>query len=207
MQKKVIILVSLALIVLFGIAVWQTVGRIGKTKVIVVVSPADSQVTLDGKKVKSGVLYVSSGKHSFAASRQFFDSNSETTNVSSEKTITLVLVANSSEGQAIIENTPGETERRQELVSTAAKNRGDQALETNPFISFLPVQNYVLGESYQIDYGPPSKGTNQPIILITAATPSLRQSALGYIKDLGYNPADMNLVFKNIATGFGTGDN
>lgn len=207
MQKKVFILVSAALILLFVIAVWQSVGRIGKTKIVVVVSPADSQVTLDGNKVKSGALYVSSGEHSFAASRQFFDSSSETTKVSSGKAVTLVLAPNSSEGQAIIENTPGEIERRQALVSTAANNRGSQAVATNPFVSSLPIQNYVLGESYRIDYGPPSQGTNQPLVLITAATPNLRESALGYIKDLGYNPADMNLVFKNVTTGFGAGDN
>lgn len=207
-QWSLIALVAVCLLAFWLIGL--SVSRAGKIKVKISASPADSKITIDGKKSGGGTAYVSPGEHTFSISRPPFDNASQKANISSGKndqSIILIAPATSTQAKLWLNAHPKDYTERQALASKDANSTGAAAQAANPFISRLPLTNYVLGESYSIDLGPPPAGSTQPMIYVSASSPSLRASALAYIKVAGYNPANMNIVFTNVTTGFGRGNN
>jgi hypothetical protein len=207
-MKKFWSIGGVVFLVFVGYLAILAISRTGKVKITVSASPSDSILRIDGKKAPLGNIYVPPGSHKFEITHQDFETATITKSIDSAgQSISLVAPADSQQSRDWLSKHPQESDLRQNLVATAAKDRGQSANEANPFISQLPVTNYILGEGYSIDFGPPKSGSDQPKIYITAGTPSLRLSALGYIKAAGYNPADMDITFVNVTTGFGRGDN
>lgn len=73
MRKKILIIGAVLALALVAWALFSAGQRQGKIRVSVLAAPVDSKITMNGKAVKAGSLYVSPGEHVFKAVREHFN--------------------------------------------------------------------------------------------------------------------------------------
>ncbi|HSX29884.1 MAG TPA: hypothetical protein VLE73_04980 [Candidatus Saccharimonadales bacterium] len=130
-----------------------SVSRMGKQPIIIVASPADSRITIDGKAGKTGTVYVSTGKHTIKATRQYFSDTSVTFNTadikkSNDKKVYVILPSNSPEGDKYIQTHSEEGSIRGYVGGKQYNDTVDTTFQKYPVLAQLPINNI----DYTIDY-------------------------------------------------------
>lgn len=73
MRKKILVVGVVLTLVFMAWALFSAVQRQGKIKVSVLAAPVDSKITMNGKIIKAGWLYVTPGEYNFKAAREHFN--------------------------------------------------------------------------------------------------------------------------------------
>lgn len=204
-------LLIIGIVLLFGIAflVWYfTSGGGAKIKTEIYVAPSDSTVTMDGKPIKAGPVSIKKGKHTFTASRQYFESvtkNIDTASLTGTKTIYLGLRPNDPRGQAFLDAHPEEMMRYERISGAEFSALQDKLMKDYPITTQLPYQTV----DYKIDYDV-SKDKQDIVFLVkffmpNALTPGsnlynkellrLKAEALKYLKDNGVDTNKAKITF------------
>lgn len=209
MQRNLLIIrwgivgISCVLFVFMFVIILNSVGHHGKTKLTVQVAPEDSTITINGTVKKARILYLNPGTYKIAATKDGFTSDNATIALQKgHPQITQLLpIPSSSQAQTWLRNHP-DIQAEREKIAGDRENSSQALLNTiYPLINKLP-QTF---SSYSISYDPSIKYPEDPnhiAILIQAPTPDTRQQALQWIRSLGYNPADYEIVFSDIFNPF-----
>jgi hypothetical protein len=198
--KLAITAVLLVIVALIAYGIYAQVSKAGKIQVAVSVAPNDATVTMDGKTISTGNIYLEPNKYyTFSASKNGY------TTKSTKEYIT------STENFVGIELVPsgGTTDwSKQDLTpylqveqqgGAAADKKGQALTDKYPIINNLPIQNYIYTIGYIAD---PSDPSNNSIILTIDAAQGYRNGAIQAIRDLGYDPSKYKIEFDNYKNPF-----
>ncbi|HEV7454146.1 MAG TPA: hypothetical protein VGO07_02700 [Candidatus Saccharimonadales bacterium] len=199
-QKLAIVVVAvIVLVITVVLLVIPPIQHRGKLAVHVFVLPKDSTLTLDGKKVRDGTVYMSSGKHTLKASRQYFDSVSkdiDTAKIDLKQPIYMMPRPTSKLALDWLGNHPDEQQKR-EAAASFEVDKQQSELAKNPLIDKLPYT--AAGIEYIIDYDAEtaSDGSVTVTIIIKANTSDAQNSALQWIRDQGVDPNTLRISFQS----------
>lgn len=196
--RRKIWLVIISIILLSLVIGAAMLARSYPSKVTIEVSPADSVVTINGKKRGQGTINVRPGTYSIVASRQDFATQSKSISVVKGETkyVGLLLVSNSPattnwyiDHPADAKKLEGISSKNFDLVSAEQTNR-------YPLIKSLPLIDQV----YRIDYGRSLVHSDDPIaiaIYIKYYSEGGKQQALEWLKFKGYSPENLEIIYVN----------
>lgn len=177
-----------------------TISRQNKTAINVAIFPSDAQVTIDNQKINPGTIYLKQGTYDVKASRDGFKSYTTTLTVSpSTRTYTISLESNSQEGDEWVTSHQNDLQHIRELGEKASEESGKAFNDRNPIAMKLPYRTLLYTIGYQAD---PSDPSGNSIILTIDAPEGYRQSALYRIRQLGYDPTDFTIIFRNYENPF-----
>lgn len=203
MKKQLIIGVVIVLAAGVGFGVVSYLNYLkhrGKTAVVVRVSPSDAEVTIDGQRYPSEkTIYLEPKLYDFKATRQFFEEVStsvEITRDDHDREVVLILGAKSNEAKNYLRDHPSEQALRESLGGQLANEQGQAARDKTPLVDLLPF----IDREFTIDYGPSVQSPDDPTaiaITITSTSEASKQDALAWIKFKGYDPAGLEIIYKN----------
>lgn len=201
MTKKtgVILLAGILLIFTIYLAM-TTIGHTGKTAISLSAFPDDMTITIDGKNVKVGTLYFAPGTYRLEAKKQGYDSYAKTIVLDKDKqTIAIILTPNSEEAFEYGNKNEAAYRKVQAQGEVAAAEAGKLFSKLNPITKDLPYRTFFYSLGYRMDQADPSGNS---IILEIDAAEGYRQSAIYRIRQLGYDPTDFTINFRDYENPF-----
>jgi hypothetical protein len=201
-QKLITILgiaaIVILVLVLFVIPYFQ---HRGKVALKVTVLPKDSTLFVDNKKVRAGRVYLTPGKHSLKATRQYFSDATksiDTTKIDTKETIYLMPKPNSDKAFEYLEGHPEEQQQREAAESAAVQKQQSQ-LSKYPIISQLPYT--AAGFEYTIDYDTTTddNGNIKLSFVVSIQNDDARAEALQWFKDHNTDPSTLNITFQGVS--------
>lgn len=194
----VIVLVLLVLTVAYFS--FTQVTRSGKNAILIDIFPTNARITIDNQKVSRGTVYLEPGTYSIKASQEGFKEYSDILVVdSSMKTYVMTLVPDSEEAEKIYEDQKDEYARVRKLSEQAVRESGEYFHKRNPIVSKLPYRSFIYTIGYRMDQSDPSGNS---IIIEIDAHEGYRQAALYKIRELGYDPTDLTINFRDYENPF-----
>lgn len=202
MNKKLIATTTVffGTLILALIAYFLTTN-IGKNQVAIYTLPTDASITIDGKSSVSGINYLTAGEYSIRVERRGFAPQTIVKQiVDSENTPVIVaLEPVSDEGRKWLEDNSEAAAEFESKAGAAANTEGELFEQKNPIVKELPYKNYLFTIGYRVD---PKDPSGQSIILEIDAPEVYRQQALTQIYNLGYDPTDYSINFRNFRNDF-----
>ena len=176
------------------------VNNLGKTPLVLSAFPNDMNITINGKAVKTGTIHLAPGTYPLEAKKDGYDSFYKTLTVKETKqTVAIILTPNSEESFEY--GRKNEAAYRKVLAQSevAAAEAGKLFNERNPITKNLPYKTFFYSVGYRMDRTDPSG--NSIIIEIDAAE-GYRQAAIYRIRQLGYDPTDFTINFRDYENPF-----
>jgi hypothetical protein len=192
------VVVAMALIVFIFILGLQSKDKTSAIDVRSAV-PTDANVTIDSQKVNSnGKVAVKPGQHTVTAKRNGF--SDKIVNVSVKmgetKTVRLLMSPNSEVGRQWLRDHPTAALEFEAQQGQEFNQNSENTTAKNPLISYLPEVH----PTWRVDYGASVKSPNDPyavaIIITYGGSDIDKQNALDWIKSLGLNPDDYEIIYQ-----------
>lgn len=182
-KSKLRLIAAIALIFGTFFMIWYfAFGPGGRASIEIFVAPSDAKVTMDGKPINAGMVSIKPGKHTFEASRQYFDSIKKevnTADLGASKTIYLALYPNSPEGRAFLAANPDEQMRYERVSGAEFSALQRKLLDEYPVTTKLPYETL----EYEVDYDVTAAG--DVVFLVTFYLPNaIRPGTDAYKQEL-----------------------
>lgn len=202
-QLKKVIYIAVGVLAL-ALVVWVFILGLqsrDKTATIEIQSavPNDAKVTIDGSSVGSNSKNgVTPGKHTVVAKRNGFEDKTQEVEVKQGETkiIRLLMTPNSQVGYDWMRAHPDLAVEYEAMVGREFDEQATKTADANPLIPYLPE----IHPTWRVDYGKSVKFPNDPnkvAIIITYGGAEIdKQNALDWIKSIGFNPADYEIIYK-----------
>lgn len=193
-KKKVITTVLLFVAVLM---IWTgiiIVGRIGKIATTLAVVPSDATITINGNKTGSGTQWLPAGKYEIIAQKDGFATQKKTINVTGakkENVAAMSLTPESDKAKEWAKEHEKDYSNNERYGAIEANNEGQYFTDTNPITTKLPYKD----PYYTIGYVP--NNDNSVDLTISTESPRYRFYAVEKIRELGYDPTDFRIIFKD----------
>lgn len=200
-HKRTIIIVSVLLFVVM--AIWLTatyVSRIGKIGVTIAAVPSDATVTINGHSVGNGTKWVTAGTYTISAKKDGYASRSKTVTVTDSKkqnAVALALTPQSDEAKKWADTHADQYKANEEYGAIEARINGDYFRAKNPVTTVLPYTD----PYYEIGYTQTGETTLD--ITISTTSPRYRYFAIQKFRELGFNPSDFKIEFKDFKNPLG----
>lgn len=199
-QAKLLVVAGILIVGILGLSVASFLRHKDKVGVKVVVLPADSVLAVDNVPTKAGTIYLTKGKHTLVATRQYFTAVTKTIDFSqydSSKTLYLLPLPDSDKALQYLSQHP-EVQAQREAASGDEAAQEQQQLSKNKLIPFLPYTGPA--SSYVVDYGSSTQkdGISKLTIYIEADTEEAKQDALNWIKSKGVNPGTLTIIYQSL---------
>ncbi len=177
-----------------------------RIEVEIYVVPSDAQVTMDGEPVKAGLVRIPAGRHTFTATREYFETVTlevNTDDLPDPKAVYLGLYPNSPEGEAYLAAHPEEQDRYEKISGAEFSALQDKLYSQHPITAELPYRT----TDYKIDYDITidQKIFYQVTLYPVATTPGTdlykqqlqqyKAAALDWLKDNGVDPSNADIRF------------
>jgi hypothetical protein len=161
------------------------------------VSPKSASITIDNKKAKSGENRVTEGKHEIKIKKSGFKSESKAVDIKIGDKIYEGFALSPQESKVAnwYKEHPEDEKLAEGIQSHTYDFTSSEALKNNSFLQVLPLTIYGPSGPIKISSGLPLEGSTQPAVYVSASSPADRQSALGWMRNNGYNPANMDIFF------------
>lgn len=203
-RKRGIILFGALLIFLalwvFGYLLLTKKNHEGKVGVTISTVPSDATTTIDGKGFKNGTFYFEPGLHEVKVSKEGFATYSSTPYFDETKRLVVVILqAESTEAKEWVKNNQSKQYGAQVLAQRDTIASGEAITKKNPIITKLPYKTFQYSIGYTVDSTDPS---GKSIIVTIYANESYRQSAINRIRQFGFDPTDLNILFKDYENPF-----
>lgn len=196
-------LISLVFVVLIAIVagayliIEQSRSGISSTVYIV---PADAVATIDGQPLKPGNQKIPAGDHDIVVRKYGFTDYQQTTTINDTRTtIDVALIPESGEAIAWAEANADLYRLKESRASKLLSQSGKAFSDDNPIVSHLPIDNMVYTIGYRRASSDP---TSNAIIIEIDAIKGYRNGAIQKIKDLGFNPAEFTITFRDYRNPF-----
>ncbi len=201
-RKIVIILIVVftLLILITSVFIFLKIKEQNGIKVSINVAPIDSNIIIDDKKNGiNGINYLSAGKHKVIFKRSGFSNQEQniTVGANNNKTILMTLVPNNSEGTNYYNSHKDDFMEIESLGSQQFLETGKIISQNYPLVNELPIDANI----FRIDYGASKKYPNEPTktaIYISSSNPTDKFAAIKNIYEMGYDPSDYEIIFKDI---------
>jgi len=199
--KWPIIALTVLLVGLIGYSLYISTTRAGKEPVEVYAVPSDTTITANGQPISRGTAYLLPGTYTIEAKRGGFADYKDTITVteSNKQVIDIALEGVSESALQWVKDNQKLYLEREGRGGTRAQEKGELFTQANPITSKLPYRNILYTIGYKLD---PSDPNEMSITLEIDAGPGYRQGALQKIRDLGYDPTDFKINFKNYESPF-----
>lgn len=202
MNKKIIILGLLitATIAIITYTTYVSVSRDNKVAVKLDIFPSTATITINGKEISRGTNYLDTGIYNIKATQDGFTDFSNTLDVNIATTAYAIsLEPVSDEAKKWFDDNQKEYLRVRELSESSRLERNKYFADKNPIASKLPYKSFIYTIGYQLDASDP---TENSILITIHASEGYRQSALYRIRQLGYDPTDLNIIFRDYENPF-----
>lgn len=204
MDKRIRLLIIIVVLLIAGFIAWEislSVSRRGLDKVTVQALPDDSKISMDGQSITNGTHYITPGVHTFKATRQYFDPDTEKINTADYKngdTLYLLPAASSQQALDWLSKHPDVQQARESAAGTVAEKLQEKLLAEYPIIKQLPTFNSHYKIDYSTDGGKLSfQITLYPIIngpndygQYKSQLQQYKDEALQFLKDNHINPSN-----------------
>ena len=198
--KIILILLSLAMlsaIVYFAII---SIDRSGKTPVIISSFPEDAVITINDTSIKTGTTYLTPGTYQLKVTKGGYDTYSRTVILEKTKqTLAIILIPNSDEAFEYGKKNEAAYRKAQAQGEIAAAEAGKVFSERNPITKDLPYKTFFYSVGYRMDQTDPSGNS---ILIEIDAMEGYRQAAIYRIRQLGYDPTDFTINFRDYENPF-----
>ena len=193
-KKRIILAIALFLIISITWVVVTFVGRIGKLPVVVAVVPSNATVTIDNQRYGNGTQWLKPGTYKVTVSKDGFATSNESTVVTDKKSQNVVAVslkAESDEAKKWATEHQKEYSSNEQYGAIEASTDGKYFADTHPITTKLPFNDPYFTIGYTVD--------EDNSVTLTVATPSPRYRfyAVEKIRQLGFDPTDFKIVFKD----------
>ena len=202
--KRKRVFTILGLVIVAALMVWGIVSHQRNAQltagVTIQVTPEDSIVTLNGKKVPTNNIEpvkVKPGTYKAVASRKGFADYTQTLTLKKGQTTYFgaMLISNDSSTANWYANHPADQKQVETISGKLFNQSAQNELAQTPLIQYLPF----IDLQYRIDYGVSVAHPNDPNavgIYITYYSPQGLDQALAWIKFKGYDPSKLELIEK-----------
>lgn len=200
--KQVGILAACAVLVgLLLYSVYTSIDRSNKISLEIDFVPNDAAVYINERKVGRGTIYLDPGTYKVTASRDgfsdFVDSSLIVNNDSPKRFYAIKMRADSDEARKWLADNQEAVNRITKLGYKALDERNVYLSERNPITKHLPYKNFLYSIGHHADPANPDD-----IIIDIDAPEGYRQAALYKIRELGDDPTDLNIVFREYENPF-----
>lgn len=198
---KIIISITVVAVVVVGVyLISVSIYRSDKTKVTVNVVPDTAEITFNDQRISNGVQYLEPGYYKVKINHDGFLPHEESVEIGqAPQIVNIALTPDSDEASAWLSENEEQYLGYEQLAGQQAIREGAIVAEKNPIISKLPFRNLLFTIGYRADT---SDSTGQSIIVEIDAVKGYRQSAINQIDNWGYDPAELNINFRNYQNPF-----
>jgi hypothetical protein len=194
--KKIVLGFGVLIGFVILLAIANGFSHTGKTAITLEIAPSIATSTIDGKQVHGGIVYISKGEHTLTVDLADFTSKSQTFTVSSQaQSINLALQPANATGRKLLTDNPAYQLQREAIGGE--QKAALQAQAETPLISKLPYTD--ITGPFQIDYGQSPTRKGGTVIIINNSAPIGRVHALDWIRQQGYDPANLEIQFADFA--------
>lgn len=180
-----------AVFILYSVVL--AITRLGEVKVSIETLPRNAGVSIDGKLLRRDVVYLRPGEYTFSASAEGWANTTQTLEVKKGTKVILLPEPRSEEVKNWLKDHPDIQLKREELGGKSFAIKSEQAVQKNPLIGLLPYSQS--SPPFRIDFGLSKERKGDIFLLITDSSPNGRQAALKWIRQQGYDPTDLEIVF------------
>ncbi|MDB5183734.1 MAG: exported protein of unknown function [Candidatus Saccharibacteria bacterium] len=202
-KRRIVIVCVVIFALIIGGAIYTYAIRQGKTGVVVSAVPSDAQITFNGQSEGNGTDWVKDGSYTVTAKKDGYQTLTKTVLVSGDKpqnVVALSLTASSDDAKKWANNHADDYQKNEEYGAIEANVNGQYFSSLNPITSKLPFQDPYFTIGYI------TNNDNVSITLtITTPSPRYRFYAVEKIRQLGYDPTDFKIVFKDFKNPLVTG--
>ena len=201
MNKRIIsilIFLSSLIILTYGIVIYTS--RINMVPVFLLVSPNKAEITVENKKIiGSQVIYLKPGIYDFKAFRDGFKSETVHVEVKKNKPLRIVfsLIPTTQEAIKELKSSSSKSAEIDKITTDKLVNEQKALEDANPIIKKLPIKNLIYSIGYRLDPNIPNS-----IIVEIDTIEGYRNAAINKIKEQGFDPSKLNIVFRNYANAF-----
>lgn len=189
---------KIAGIALLVICIWWGIAtfidRNGKIPVVVSVVPSDATVLFDSNNEGNGTHYLPAGSYTVTVRKDGFIPVTKTVIVTDKKqqnVVAVSLAAQSSDAKKWAKNHEADYAKNQIYGAIEADSNGRFFSEKNPITTKLPYNDPYFTIGYSVN-------KDQSISLsIVTPSPRYRFYAVQQIRDMGYDPTDYKIEFKD----------
>jgi hypothetical protein len=194
-RRNVIIGIGAFFALIIVWAVWMYVDRYGKTPLTISVVPSNAKVLINNQSLGNGTHWLIDGTYQVKVEREGFASQESSTVVTSKKgqnVLAFSLVPESAEAKKWAAEHPNDYKRNERYGAIAARTEGEYFSKNNPISTKLPF----IDPYFTIGYRADGDG-NSVVLTITTPSPRYRFYAVEKIRQLGYDPTDFVIEFKD----------
>ena len=193
-KKRIVLAIALFLVVSIAWVIITFVGRVGKLPVVVAVVPSNATVTIDNQRYGNGTQWLKPGTYKVTVSKDGFATSNESTVVTDKKSqnvIAVSLKAESDEAKKWAAEHQKDYASNEQYGAIEASTDGKYFADTHPITTKLPFNDPYFTIGYTVD--------DDNSVTLTVATPSPRYRfyAVEKIRQLGFDPTDFKIVFKD----------
>lgn len=199
-NKKAVITLAVTGFIGIGLIIYLAVTRGSGVPVDVYILPQDAIATIDGKPLRAGNHAFAAGDHEVTVRKYGFADYSQTITIDdNHRTIDVALTPVSAEAIQWSRDNANLYLEKEARASQLINADGERFSKDNPIVNELPIDNLI----YTIGYRRASSDPNDNTIIIEIdAMKGYRNAAIQKIQDLGYNPADFIINFRDYRNPF-----
>lgn len=193
-KRKIIYSISAVFLV---IIVWFTITSIdhmGKLPVYVAIVPDDASVQFDGVARNNGTQWIKPGTYNVVVQKSGFETVKRTIIVDDKKSqnvVAISLLPNTADAKKWADDHEGDYRKNEAYGAIEASTNGDYFTERNPITTKLPYVDPYFTLGY-------ISHDNQTISLtVETPSPRYRYFAIEKLRQMGYDPTDFTIIFKD----------
>lgn len=199
MNKRLYIIIIVTFCFFVGLVLWFFTTREPNNgeHVEVLFLPKDAVVEINNQNVKYGqVIQLNPGEYEVAAERDGFLDFDDVFQIFKDKSnyIDFTMSPSTEEGLNYVKENENLYLDFEDRSGERAIEQGITFSEINPITRDLPERTFFYSIGYRIN---PDDDSNQSIIIEVDASPGYKNAAIQHIENLGYNPAELHIVFRN----------
>lgn len=197
---KIIVVAAIALLAGGVYLISLSIYRSDKSKVTIYTVPNSAEITFNDHKLSNGVHYLKPGYYKIKVSKEGFLPYEEPVDIKQpSQIINVALSPDSEEASSWLQENEEQYLGYEQIAGEQATQEGAIVIEKNPIINKLPFKNLLFTIGYRADT---SDSTGQSIIVEIDAVDGYRQSAINQIENWGFDPAELNINFRNYQNPF-----
>ncbi len=192
---------ALLLLGLIAFGLYTTITRSGKEPLTVYLVPTDAKLSVSGKEMKTGETYLTPGKYTIEASRDGYETEKREVTIGQPNKVDIDVALN-----PITESAKKQQEIDNQLyldyesrAGVRASQEGEDFTAENPITGDLPFRSLLFTIGYRADTSDPS---GKSIIIEIDAASGYRAAAINKISELGYDPSNYKITFRNYESPF-----
>lgn len=179
------------------ITAWSTItyfSHLGKVDVYISTVPSDASVTFNSDHRGNGSQWMPAGNYSVTVKKDGFETQKQTVIVDENKkqnVVAISLVPKSAEATKWADQHQDQYKRNETYGSIEATVNGEYFTEKNPITTKLPYVDPYFTLGYV------SKNNQSVALTVETPSPRYRHFAIEKLRQMGYDPTDFEIIFKD----------